>query len=117
MTHQRERLGAVKDDLSQAERSHQQASEHLQLDEAQLEDVRSQLLALEPEQALFQAQAEELAEGLAQAEERMQHWQQEWEQFNQTAAGSRQQAEVEQSKIQHMEQAIQRSRERIRAAG
>lgn len=113
MTHQRERLTQLKDDLSQAERSHQQASEHLQLDEAQLEDVRSQLLALEPEQALFQAQAEELAEGLAQAEERMQHWQQEWEQFNQTAAGSRQQAEVEQSKIQHMEQAIQRSRERV----
>jgi len=113
MTHQRERLIQLKDDLSQAERSHQQASEHLQLDEAQLEDVRSQMLALEPEQALFQAQAEELAEGLAGAEERMQHWQQEWEQFNQTAAGARQQAEVEQSKIQHMEQAIQRSRERL----
>ncbi|MFP5429888.1 MAG: chromosome segregation protein SMC [Gammaproteobacteria bacterium] len=113
MTHQRERLVQLKDDLAQAERSHQQATEHLQLDEAQLEDVRGQLLALEPEQALFQAQADELAEGLAVAEERMQHWQQEWEQFNQSAAGSRQQAEVEQSKIQHMEQAIQRSRERV----
>ena len=113
MTHQRERLVQLRDDMAQAERSHQQASEHLQLDEAQLEDVRGQLLALEPEQALYQAQAEELAEGLAVAEERMQHWQQEWEQFNQTAAGARQQAEVEQSKIQHMEQAIQRSRERL----
>lgn len=113
MTHQRERLVQLKDDLSQAERSHQQASEHLQLDEAQLEDVRAQLLSLEPEQALFQAQAEELAAGLTTAEERMQHWQHEWEQFNQTAATARQQAEVEQSKIQHMEQAIQRSRERV----
>ncbi len=113
MTHQRERLGQLKDDLAQAERSHSQASEHLQLDEAQLEDVREQLLGLEPEQALFQAQAEELAIGLTTAEERMQHWQQEWEQFNQTAAGARQQAEVEQSKIQHMEQAVQRSRERL----
>ncbi len=112
MTHQRERLVQLKDDLSQAERSHQQATEHLQLDEAQLEDVRGQLLSLEPEHALFQAQADELAEGLGMAEERMQHWQQEWEQFNQMAAGSRQQAEVEQSKIQHTEQAIQRSRER-----
>ncbi|MGH8493477.1 MAG: chromosome segregation protein SMC, partial [Moraxellaceae bacterium] len=113
MTHQRERLTQLKDDLAQAERSHQQATEHLQLDEAQLEDVREQMLGLEPEQALFQAQAEELAIGLTTAEERMQHWQQEWEQFNQTAAGARQQAEVEQSKIQHMEQAIQRSRERV----
>lgn len=113
MTHQRERLTQLKDDLAQAERSHQQASEHLQLDEAQLEDVREQVLGLEPEQALFQAQAEALAEALAAAEERMQHWQQEWEQFNQTAAGARQQAEVGQSRIQHLEQAIQRSRERI----
>lgn len=113
MTHQRERLTQLKDDLVQAERSHQQASEHLQLDEAQLEDVRGQVLGLEPEQAIFQAQAEELAEALASAEERMLHWQQEWEQFNQTAAGARQQAEVGQSKIQHLEQAIQRSRERV----
>ncbi|MFN3586349.1 MAG: chromosome segregation protein SMC [Moraxellaceae bacterium] len=113
MSHQRERLTQLQGDLAQAERSHQQASEHLQLDEAQLEDVRGQLLALEPEQELVQAQTEELAEALAAAEERMQHWQQEWEQFNQTAAGARQQAEVEQSKIQHMEQAIQRSRERL----
>jgi chromosome segregation protein len=113
MSHKRENLETLKNNLAEAERGYQQASEHLQLDEAQLEDVREQLLSLEPEQALLQAQTEELAEGLAQAEERMQHWQQEWEQFNQTAAVSRQQAEVEQSKIQHMEQAIQRSRERI----
>ncbi|MCD6060120.1 MAG: chromosome segregation protein [Moraxellaceae bacterium] len=113
MTHQRERLSQLRNDLSQAERSHQQAAEHLQLDEAQLEDVRAQMLALEPEQALFQAQADELSASLAVAEERMQHWQHEWEQFNQTAAGARQQAEVEQSRIQHMEQALQRSRERI----
>jgi chromosome segregation protein len=113
LTHQRERLTQLKDDLTQAERSHQQASEHLQLDEAQLEDVHGQVLNLEPEQEQLQAQAEELAEALAAAEERMQHWQQEWEQFNQVAAGARQQAEVGQSKIQHLEQAIQRSRERI----
>lgn len=113
MTHQRERLAQLKSDLAQAERSQQQTSEHLQLDEAQLEDVRAQMLALEPEQALLQAQAEELATGLTSAEERMQRWQQEWEQFNQGAATARQQAEVGQSKIQHLEQAIQRSRERI----
>lgn len=113
MTHQRERLAQLRNDLAQAERSQQQADEHLQLDEAQLEDVRSQMLALEPEQVVFQAQADELSASLASAEERMQHWQQEWEQFNQSAATSRQQAEVEQSRIQHMEQALQRSRERI----
>jgi chromosome segregation protein len=113
MTHQRERLSQLRNDLAQAVRSQQQADEHLQLDESQLEDVRSQMLALEPEQAVFQAQADELSASLAAAEERMQHWQQEWEQFNQSAATSRQQAEVEQSRIQHMEQALQRSRERI----
>ncbi len=113
MAHQRERLSQLRHDLSQAERSHQQATEHLRLDEAQLEEVRAQMLALAPEQASFQAQAEALSASLSAAEEQMQHWQQEWEQFNQTAATARQQAEVEQSRSQHMEQAIQRSRERI----
>lgn len=113
MGHKRERLEQLKRDLEQAERGFQQATEHLQLDEAQLEDVRAQLLELEPEHALYQAQAEELATALTLADERMQQWQQEWDEFSQTAAGARQQAEVEQSKIQHMEQAIQRSRERL----
>jgi chromosome segregation protein len=113
MSHQRERLQQLRDDLSQAERSHQQASEHLQVDEAQLEEVRTQLLALEPEQEMFRAQNEEMAAALTLAEERMQHWQQEWELFNQSAQGPRQRAEVEQSRIQHLEQVLQRSRERI----
>ncbi|HEX4869151.1 MAG TPA: chromosome segregation protein SMC [Moraxellaceae bacterium] len=113
MGHQRERLAQLRNDIAQAERNQQQAGEHLQLDEAQLEDVRAQMLALEPELEVLQAQSEELAGGLTTAEERMQRWQQDWEQFNQGAAGARQQAEVEQSKIQHLEQAVQRSRERI----
>lgn len=113
IAHRRERLQQLKADLAQAERSQQQTAEHLQNDELQLESVRESLLELTPEQELAQAQADEMAGQLQSAEERMQQWQQLWEQFNQNAQGPRQRAEVEQSRIQHLEQALQRSRERL----
>ena len=43
----------------------------------------------------------------------MQAWQQEWDEFNQVAAEPRQQAEVQQSRIQHLEQALQRIQNRV----
>ena len=43
----------------------------------------------------------------------MQSWQQRWDEFNQLAAGPRQRAEVEQSRIQHLELSLQRLQERI----
>src|SRR5690625_5692194 len=43
----------------------------------------------------------------------MQRWQSEWDAFNQRAAEPRQRAEVQQSRIQHLEQVQQRLLERI----
>src|SRR5690625_7246834 len=43
----------------------------------------------------------------------MQRWQSEWEAFNHRAAEPRQRAEVQQSRIQHLEQVQQRLLERI----
>ena len=42
----------------------------------------------------------------------MQQWQQAWDEFNQTSAAPRQQAEVQQSRIQHLEQLMRRLSER-----
>ena len=50
---------------------------------------------------------------LLAAEQAMQAWQQEWDEFNQSAAQPRQQAEVQQSRIQHLEQALQRIQHRV----
>ncbi len=50
---------------------------------------------------------------LMQAEEQMQQWQLRWDEFNQQAAEASQQSEVEQSRIYHLEESIQRLDERL----
>ena len=68
---------------------------------------------LQPDLELGAASAEESAAKLLEAEQAMQEWQQQWDEFNQRAAAPRQQAEVQQSRIQHIEQALRRFQERI----
>jgi chromosome segregation protein len=61
------------------------------------------------------AQEKETVSGrlLLSAEEQMQQWQLKWDEFNHHAAEPRQQAEVEQSRIRHLEESIQRLDERL----
>src|SRR5210317_727119 len=61
---------------------------------------------------MLQAVEESSAEALQQAEEAMHDWQHQWDEFNQHAAEPRQQAEVQQSRIQHVEQVLQRLQNR-----
>jgi chromosome segregation protein len=62
---------------------------------------------------VLDAAAEEAATALAAAEEAMQGWQQRWDEFNHRAAEPRQQAEVQQSRIQHLEHALKRLQARM----
>jgi chromosome segregation protein len=70
--------------------------------------------ALEPELELNQAGEEEHAMALMDAEESMQTWQQAWDESNHTASESRREAEIEQSKIQHLERALERLEDRLK---
>jgi len=87
--------------ISEAEREQENDRETL----AQLE---MELEQLEPDHEMARLAMEEFSEKLMQAEEDMQHWQQEWDQFNQISADASQRAEVEQSRIRHSEQLMQR---------
>ncbi len=109
----RDRQRQVRDDLEQTEQAWQEAQSHLTQDQALLADLRSELAAIEPELELAAAADEDTADQLQVAEEAMQTWQSAWDQFTQQAASPRQQAEVEQSRIRHLEQAVERLGERI----
>ncbi|MDP5063393.1 MAG: chromosome segregation protein SMC [Haliea sp.] len=110
---QRERAQQLQADLQQALGSLEEAQAHLQQDEGKRAAWALELDALGPELELLQAAEEESATALQDAEEAMLHWQQQWDEFNQQAAAPRQQAEVQQSRIQHLEQAQQRLQRRI----
>ena len=111
--HQRERRQQLGEELDQVSRSWRETSEHLQQDQQRISELEARLAEHEPELELIREQELAASEALASAEEAMQQWQQEWESFNDRASGSRRAAEVEQSRIQHLETSTERLDERI----
>jgi chromosome segregation protein len=110
--HQRERRQQFYEELEQITANWREADEHQRTDAEKLAELDETLAGLEPELELANERQESASETLALAEEAMQEWQQTWEGFNGRAGESRRQAEVEQSRIQHLEKSIERLRER-----
>ncbi|SDT97050.1 chromosome segregation protein SMC [Halopseudomonas salegens] len=109
-----DRQRQLQQDLMEADQAWNEAQSHLTQDEALLADLRAELAEVEPELEMARAADEDTAASLLGAEEAMQQWQAAWDTFNQQAAAPRQRAEVEQSRISHLEQAIERLSERIK---
>ncbi|MEZ2745437.1 chromosome segregation protein SMC [Halopseudomonas bauzanensis] len=109
----RDRQRQVRDDLEQAEQAWQEAQSHLTQDQALLGDLRSELERTAPELELAVAADEDGAARMVEAEAAMQGWQTAWDEFNQQASAPQQQAEVQQSRIRHLEQSVERFGERI----
>lgn len=112
--HSQERSRQLESDLQQTENDFSQVDEHLSADSEKVELWEAELLDIEPELELMRAAEEGSGDELQLAEESMQNWQQQWDQFNQQASEPRQKAEVQQSRIQHLEQVQSRLAERIR---
>jgi chromosome segregation protein len=111
--HAQERSRQLQSDLDQTQRDCKEAEENLLIDSQKAEGWEEELLVLEPELEMVKAAEEGSNEVLLDAEEAMQRWQNEWDAFNQRAAEPRQKAEVQQSRIQHLEQVQQRLLQRI----
>ncbi|GAA4083935.1 chromosome segregation protein SMC [Zhongshania borealis] len=111
--HQQERRRQLDADLQQVAGNVQETTRHLDSDKEKIAAWEEEIAEIEPELELTEASEESAAEALAAAEEAMQSWQQRWDEFNHTAAGPRQRAEVEQSRIQHLEMSLQRIQERV----
>ncbi len=111
--HQQERGRQLTEDLAQTRDSLAQAEEHLGDDRDKLESWERELSGLLPELETLQAVEQASTEALIESEEAMHQWQQAWDEFNQHAAQPRQQAEVQQSRIQHLEQVLRRVQARL----
>ena len=110
--HQQERSRQLQDDLDQTAISLRESEEHLGVDRDKLVNWESEIETLAPELERLQALEEASTAALEEAEEAMHDWQHQWDEFNQHAAEPRQQAEVQQSRIQHLEQVLTRLQER-----
>jgi len=111
--HVQDRARELEQDLAQTERNYAESEEHLRSDRQKAESWQQELQEIVPELQQVTA-AEELSQAeLIASESAMQQWQSAWDDFNQRAADPRQQAEVQQSRIQHLEQVLRRLGERI----
>ena len=115
--HGQQRLRQLQDDLREAEQARQETESHLGHDRTLLATLGEELEMLEPEQEMTSAAAEESAAALEDAELAMQGWQEQWDTFNTRSAEPRGQAEVQQARIQQLEQSIERLAERQRRLG
>ncbi|MCI8212052.1 chromosome segregation protein SMC [Pseudomonas sp. S25] len=115
--HGQQRLRQLQDDLREAERARQETESHLGHDRTLLATLGEELEMLEPEQEMTSAAAEESAASLEDAESAMHGWQEKWDSFNLKSAEPRRQAEVQQSRIQQLEQSLERLAERQRRLG
>ncbi len=111
--HQQQRAQQLDIELQRTEAAKHQAAADLESDQQKAELLEEQLLELTPEMELLAEQELQSAEQLELAESTMQQWQQSWDDFNQQAAEPRQRAEVEQSRIQHLEHSINTLQQRI----
>ncbi len=112
--HGQQRLRQLQDDLREAEQARLETESHLGHDRTLLATLGEELAMLEPEQELSSSAAEESSAQLEEAEAAMQVWQEQWERFNQHSAEPRRAAEVQQSRIQQLEQSLERLAERQR---
>jgi chromosome segregation protein len=110
--HSQQRAQELDKDLQQTEHNFTEAEQHLNTDKQKAMGWEAEQAELEPLLVKAQEAEKASAELLHTAETGMQQWQQSWDEFTQAAAYPRQQAEVQQSKIQHVEQILRRLDER-----
>lgn len=106
LTHRGERSEQIRQDSAQAQTEFQEVETHLANDQQTISELTLQLETLEPEFAAISVQAVESRSAQERADVSMQEWQQQWEVFNKESAKTTQDAEVEQTRIQHLEQRI-----------
>ncbi len=112
--HIQERNRQLQEYLLRTENELGESTSRLTSDEEKARLWEVELQELSPELEELQATEELSGDELLSAEEAMQSWQLEWDEFNQRASQPQKQAEVEQSRIQHLEQVQARLLERIR---
>ncbi len=104
--HMQERQQQWQADTLQVEQDCTDVKNNLNDVEQELNDLTHEVKTLDPDYRAAQSAATLAAKTYSEAEVAMQTWQQQWDQFNQGAAKTTQTAEVEQTRIVHLEQRL-----------
>ena len=100
-----EELGNIRDNLSKAEQEMREDSE-------QIEQIQAAIAEVEPSLQAAREQEQAANTALDAAEQGMTGWQQDWDQFNTDSAEVTRLADVEQQRIKHLENIVERGIQR-----
>ncbi len=111
--HGKETRQRQQQELAQADKAWNEVEAHIEVDSSRLVEFEQTLSAREPELAELQARADETGARLQDAEQAMQTWQAEWDDFNRRAAEPQRIAEVERTRIDHLERQLLQLAQRL----
>ncbi len=101
------------EDLRQIMRSRAELDSHIDADRQRVSELEARLAEAEPSLAQLSERREQAATQLQEAETAMQDWQQRWEAFNNRSAESSESAQVERTRIDHLERHIIQLQQRL----
>ncbi|MGA0805385.1 MAG: chromosome segregation protein SMC, partial [Pseudohongiellaceae bacterium] len=117
MDYQRQRKLQFEEDLRNTQDSLANAQVELTADLDKITSLDEEVGMLEPQLESVQQQEELASAALEEAEQAMQQWQAHWEQFNNESANAVRKAEVEQQRINHLENIVDRGLPRKTSLG
>lgn len=107
-----ERVKQLELDLQSVSQRAGETERQLRMDESQIEDLQQRVGELAPQVEELAVADERAQQQLHDAENNARQWQQRWDEFNAAAAQNDREAEVQASRIEHLEQLLQRLRSR-----
>ncbi|MCD6055433.1 MAG: chromosome segregation protein [Gammaproteobacteria bacterium] len=115
LQHGRHRCEELSQDLTQTFSALAEAKEHYKTDEEKIQSLEVKTQTLTPQISEAKQTADQALTDLQKAENAMQTWQNTWDDFNMQAAKASEQAQVEQARIQQLEQRIEEAFKRLEA--
>jgi chromosome segregation protein len=111
--HNKESRQQQQEELSRAEQTLAEVEEHIRVDTTRLEELARDIEANGPELTSATERAGQSAAALKDAEQAMHAWQEEWNEFNQRAAERAQAAQVERTRLDHLDRHMQQLDDRL----
>lgn len=110
--HARERRAQQQIDLGQLDKDGEETQQHLVSDQEKIKTLEAQKAEIEPDLKARSESESESVEALAIAEEAMQSLQTNWDNFNQQAAQPARDADVQRTRIEHLENHLNQLQQR-----
>ncbi len=113
ISHQKERQLQLQQDMAESKENLDQQQIQWQETIERLDSIKAQLVEIEPTLEQLKREEKAAADAFFAAEEDKQHWQQTWDVFSEKSAEANQQAQVQQTRIQHIEKTTEKAKQKI----